>query len=294
MESLSAAGIPVFAERGSSGGWALSEGYRTNLTGMKPAEIMSLLLSNPSKLLNDLGIQHDFQGAFQKLIAASPITIKQDIEVIQQRLHIDGAGWHQSSELFPHLSIVQEAVWKQQKLSIQYQREKDVAERIIAPLGLVAKRSVWYVVAEVEGSLRTYRISRLLDVRALEESFDRPEQFNLAQYWEMSTAQFKLSLPRYPARVRMKEHLLMRFKQERYARVLHSHLSEDGWLDADIEFETLESACEIALYYSPFLEVMEPAELRSRVIAASKATLLLYGEYTDQFGVLNPQFDPKL
>ena len=42
MEALSTAGVPVFAERGAGGGWALADGYRTNLTGLNGAEIQTL------------------------------------------------------------------------------------------------------------------------------------------------------------------------------------------------------------------------------------------------------------
>lgn len=47
MDALSAAGIPVYADRGSNGGWMLAEGYRTTLTGMKATELLSLLLIPP-------------------------------------------------------------------------------------------------------------------------------------------------------------------------------------------------------------------------------------------------------
>ena len=72
MESLSSAGIPVYAERGSLGGWVLEESYRTNLTGMTPDELISLLVSSHSPLIGDLGIRKQFDAAYQKLLASSP------------------------------------------------------------------------------------------------------------------------------------------------------------------------------------------------------------------------------
>lgn len=276
MEALSAAGIPVYAERGSHGGWALSEGYRTKLTGMKTEEILSLLLSNPSNLLRDLGMEKDFESAYQKLLAASPEKIRRDAEYVRQHIHIDGAGWHQSTETFPHLSTVQEAVWQERKLYMQYRREEDIVERIVCPLGLVVKSSIWYLVAKVAEEIRTYRISRLRCTRMLDETFERPTDFDLAKYWEHSIEQFKSNLPRYPARVRLDEKRLPRVSQLRYVKVLSHQAMENGWVEADLEFETLESACEIILSFGPFLEVLEPTELRTKVKTEAKAIVLLY------------------
>ncbi|MGZ7444623.1 helix-turn-helix transcriptional regulator [Paenibacillus sp. TH7-28] len=284
MEALSTAGIPVYAERGSQGGWMLAESYRTNLTGMRPEEIVSLLLTSHNELLGDLGIQGHFQTAYQKLLAASPAPVRQDAELIRQRIHIDGAGWHASGEAFPWLSAVQEAVWAQRKLRIRYRKDDVAVERTLLPLGLIAKRSVWYLAAAQEdgGEMRTYRISRLEDAQLLAETFERPADFDLAEYWEQSTADFKSRLPRYPARVNVKEPRLDRLRRERYTKVLHVEKpDEQGFVKADIEFETLESACEIVLAYGPEVEVLEPPELRERVKREAEAVFRLYSEAGD-------------
>jgi predicted DNA-binding transcriptional regulator YafY len=276
MGALSIAGIPVFAERGSNGGWVLSEGYRTNVTGMKTEEILSLFLSNTSHLLGDLGIRNHFEVALQKLLAASPSMIRRNAEAVRQRIHIDGAGWHQANESIPYLSIVQEAVWEERELYMQYRRENDIIERIVQPLGLVAKLNIWYFIAEVNGEMRTYRVSRLQSARMLETSFQRPPDFHLAQFWEQSTERFKLNLPRYYAQVRMSETLLPRMAQVRYAQVLRTQPAKNGWVEADIEFQTLESASEIILAFGPLVEVLVPTELRASVISQARAIVSMY------------------
>ncbi|MFS0728269.1 helix-turn-helix transcriptional regulator [Paenibacillus sp. 1P07SE] len=278
MEALSAAGIPVYAERGSAGGWMLSEGYRTNLTGMKTEEILSLLLTNPSNLLDDLGIKEHFDAALQKLLAASPSAIKKNAEMVRQRMLVDGAGWHQSKESFEHLSTVQEAVWEERQLNIQYRRDEETVERIVNPLGIVAKRNVWYLIAESSGDLRTYRISRLMGARMLEATFERPADFDLEQYWEQSTQQFKQNLPRYPARLRAHRKLHSRIGQERYAKIIGiGEAGQDSeWSELDVEFQTLGSACEIILSYGSLVEVLTPEELRAKVVSELTATAFIY------------------
>jgi predicted DNA-binding transcriptional regulator YafY len=58
--------------------------------------------------------------------------------------------------------------------------------------------------------------------------------------------------------------------------VNHIRSTKNGLLDADIEFETLDSACQIILSFGACLEVLAPNELRNKVKAEAKAIELLY------------------
>lgn len=277
MEALSASGVPVFAERGREGGWMLTEGYRTSLTGMKPKEIASLLLSADVSLLSDLSIHEDFSSAVRKLEAASSPQTSSPAAYLSQRIHIDGASWHPSDEKYPFLSVLQDALWEDRKVKITYDRNNEPQTRLINPLGLVAKRGVWYVVAEREGEIRTYRVSRLVTAEATNESFQRPDPFDLKSYWEQSTLAFKASLPRYPATLLVKENILKEFRRERFVTVTNiEEASDSEWLSVEAEFNTVESACRIVLSFSPSVIVTAPQELREKLLAALQETFTLY------------------
>ncbi|MDT8978864.1 YafY family protein [Paenibacillus sp. chi10] len=276
MESLSMAGIPVYAERGSSGGWSLSEGYRTQLTGMKPQELMSLLLMKSSSLVDDLGLRQELDNAYHKLLAASPIEMRRDADIARERIHIDGAGWRQTEDTAQYLSNVQQAVWIQHKLRITYERHDSIVIRDIMPLGLVAKRGVWYVVAQVEDGFRSYRISRIRNAEMLNQAFARPDGFDLARYWEESTKQFTSTLPRYPARIGVRDDLLQRLKHERYVKLLQIESAHEGWYYADVEFHTLDSAAQIILGFGSAIEAIQPGELRNKVISEIRNMLSTY------------------
>ena len=77
-----------------------------------------------------------------------------------------------------------------------------------------------------------------------EDTFERPTDFNLAEYWEESLARFMQNLPKYPAQVRMTVSLIKRFERERYVKIIRCDMESqnDGWIAADLEFNTLESA----------------------------------------------------
>ena len=51
---------------------------------------------------------------------------------------------------------------------------------------------------------------------------------------------------------------------------------EDGWIEADAEFNTVESACEIILGYGALIKALEPEELCKKVAAEALAVLRMY------------------
>jgi predicted DNA-binding transcriptional regulator YafY len=281
MEALGMAGVPVTAERGTGGGWSLLEGYRTNLTGLNEAEILALLLARSSRLLADLGLRQAGEAALIKLLAALPALSRRNAEYARQRLHIDGAGWHEAAEAVPYLLPIQEAIWQERRLSLTYQRgDGTTVERLVDPLGLVAKGSVWYLVAAVDGDARNYRVSRVQDIQATGEPCTRPPDFNLAAYWEQSTADFKANLPRYLATLRADASIVSYMRVvDRYARVEHASPPDaDGWVTLSMLFEEEHNACEYVLRFGAQVEVVEPPALRERVIRTAESIVAFYAQ----------------
>ena len=201
MEALSAAGIPVFALRGLHGGWSLLGEYKTNLTGLNQAEVETLFVAQPEKLLADLKLKRAAEGALLKLLAALPATYQRGAERIRNRIYVDVGGWARREEAVPLLPVLQESIWLERRLEFTYERGPgcEPVTRAVDPLGLVAKGSVWYLVARVDSDIRSYRISRITIARVLPETATIPDDFDLAEYWKISSAAFKSNLPNYTA-----------------------------------------------------------------------------------------------
>ena len=279
MEALSSAGVPVYAERGAGGGWSLLEAYRTDLNGLSGAEAQTLFLANPAHLLTDLGWRQTAETALIKLLAALPSTQRRDAEFVRQRIHIDVTGWRGSSEDVSILPTLQEAIWQERKLALTYRRgDGTTVERQVDPLGLVAKGSVWYLVAAVEAELRTYRVSRVQAAEVTTEPFVRPQAFDLAAYWEESKAQFIADLPRYPATLRVDPDILPRLRfSGRFARIQQIDPSEaDGWQRVVMQFDTMDEASGYVVGFGPNIEVIEPLELRQQVISLAWSVVAFY------------------
>src|SRR5215218_426667 len=270
MEALSTAGVPVTALRGAGGGWALVDGYRTNLTGLNASEVQTLFSGLPPSLLADLDMGRDSDAAHVKLLAALPPSSRADAEYARRRVHVDVAGWGGSGEAVPHLHTIQEAVWRGRKLLFTYGGDCGAAaERAVDPLGLVAKGGVWYLVARAAGGeARSYRVSRVASARVSEEPCERPEDFDLAAFWAGSVARFKSHAPSFRATLRAHKSVLHLLPYAgRFSRVESLGEAEaDGWTTVSMCFQFEEDAVGLALGFGTKVEVIEPGGLREKIV----------------------------
>jgi predicted DNA-binding transcriptional regulator YafY len=279
MEALSAAGVPVVAERGTGGGWSLLGEYRTNLTGMNETEIQALFLARSPHLLDDLGLGKAAEAAFIKLFATVPQATRHDAESANQRIYVDVTGWNRSEESVQLLPLLQEAVWRERKVRFKYQRGVDCdVERVVDPLGLVAKGSVWYLVAAIDGDIRNYRVSRMLEAEMTDQTFVRPESFDLATHWHQSAVAFKSNFPRYQVIARVHPEALNRlYIIGRFSRVERvDPPDEEGWRQVSLCFQFEDDACECLLGFGDQIEALEPQELRQKLFNRAERVVEFY------------------
>ena len=272
MDALSGSGIPVVSERGKDGGWSLLDDYQTRLTGLSPAEIQSLFLARPARLMADLGLKRESEAAMIKLEAALPASVREQAELARHRILIDPRGWRDPVEAISCLPVLLDAVWRGRQVRFLYARDLcEPAERTGHPLGLVAKGSTWYLIANVEGETRTYRVSRMREAAALDRPALYPRDFNLAAFWERSAAEFREKLPRYYA-VFLANPSVMRWIRYRGWR-LEEEAPEGDRMRVKLRFDIEDEAVQFALSFGGDMEVIEPAALRERVFAGARAIL---------------------
>ncbi|WP_243297113.1 helix-turn-helix transcriptional regulator [Bacillus litorisediminis] len=279
MEALTTAGIPVVADRGKTGGWRLMEQYRTNLTGLKVNELKSLFLTPSAQLLNDLGLTKEWEEARQKLLASVPSIFQKEAGNVWERIYVDTSTWRQSPVKVESFQILQQSLWDEKKLQIRYERaDGETVDRIVEPLGLVAKGSTWYLIASANGEIRNYRASRIIAASVTAETFSRPEGFNLAEYWQDSTDQFIKALPKYEVDVEMSASIVPRIKfTGRFVQILHTQSpTKNGWIPANLCFETEQEACEFILGFGDQIRILSPKTLRKTVYQMAKATVEMY------------------
>src|SRR3954469_8391357 len=164
VESLGAAGVPIYADRGPAGGYQLLDGYRTRLTGLTSDEAGTLFLAGVPGPAAELGLGSVLAAAELKLRASLPGELADRADRVRERFHLDAPGWFRPDEPTPDLSTVAEAVWSSRRLEIRYRRWKAPREvtRTLDPLGVVLKAGRWYLVAGSATRTTAYRVSNIL------------------------------------------------------------------------------------------------------------------------------------
>src|SRR6478672_6096076 len=122
VEELSAAGVPIFAERGPLGGIRLVDGYRTRLTGMTADEAEALFLAGLPGPAAQLGLGTVVAAAQLKVMAALPPELRARASRLVERFHLDAGEWFHRSQPVPHLGALSDAVWNATRIAIDYQR----------------------------------------------------------------------------------------------------------------------------------------------------------------------------
>ncbi len=305
-QALSEAGVPVYADRGRTGGYRLVGGYRTRLTGLARSEAEALFLSGVPGALREMGLEDAASAARLKVSAALLPSLRDASRTAAQRFHLDAPTWFQEPATPELLPQVADAVWDDRRLTARYRRRGTEVERELEPYGLVLKAGVWYLCARAAsgtgagfragpragagsgteagsrtgtgagpGSFRVYRIDRFSAVTATEHRFEREEAFDLPAFWEERAAQFARSILHSKVVVRLTAagtRQLPYVTDPASAReALESAGEPDGQgrVTVTLPVESDEVAYAQLLGLGPEVEVLEPAGLRERFATAA-------------------------
>jgi predicted DNA-binding transcriptional regulator YafY len=284
VQSLGAAGIPLYGEPGDGGGYRLLGGYRTRLTGLTAGEAEALVLAGIPGAAAELGLGTVMATAELKLQAALPAELRERAARIRERFHLDAPGWYQAGDCAPRLAAVADAVWNQQRIRVAYRRwahPTDVT-RTLEPYGVVLKAGRWYLVARSEGQLRTYRVNQILGLTTLNERFERIADFDLPAHWEASVSGFLATLHHGEATIRLsaagRERAGEVLSAAAAAAVANAAAAADdaGWVTAVVPIESAEHAHAEFLRLGAEIEVLAPDDLRDRMRRTARSLSELY------------------
>ncbi|MDT0329880.1 helix-turn-helix transcriptional regulator [Nocardiopsis lambiniae] len=283
IEALSAAGVPVYAERGRHGGFALSPGFRAELTGLNHDEALALLVAGSRRGAQAFGLGSALASAMLKVVDALPESHRDAAADVAERLLIDP-----ETDLLSRRPAVEEvsdaivaeirrAVFAGHRLRIHYAAVDQTPKwRTVDPIGLVTVRDRGYLLATRSGADRTYRLSRVLAAEELTEPAQRPDRVDLDRAWQERGARFRTGGDQVTVLVRVdparREELV-----DTALAVLAEEADEEGRLRLEVTFQDPRHA-EWALWrLATDAEALAPQWLRASLRDRAAAIATRYG-----------------
>ncbi len=272
IDELSAAGVPVYAERGRGGGFKLREGFATRLNGLLGDEAQALPLLGLPGAASELGLGGASQRLKLKLQSALPGESAALAGRLQARLHVDPLDWYQGGAPTPHLPALASAVLEGKRVEIDYLSWKGERRWKAEPLGLVLKAGAWYGVMRAGQRVMMLKVANIQALTVGDEGFERPDDFELADWWQASTQRFERELRPETALLRLTPEGCRRLSEKgRYAAqavagaVPEAPVKAQRWVRVKLPIESLEQAARLVLSLAPEAQALEPTALREQV-----------------------------
>ncbi|GAA4305918.1 helix-turn-helix transcriptional regulator [Actinomadura luteofluorescens] len=283
VEALSAAGVPVYAERGRHGGFALLPGFRTELTGLNHDEALALLVAGSRRGAQAFGLGSALASAMLKVVDALPASYRDTAADAARRLLIDPEAdllaRRQVVEEVPDAVVaeVRRAVFAGHKLRIHYAAVDQTPKwRTVDPVGLVTVRGQGYLLATRSGADRTYRLSRILAAEELDEPAQRTEQVDLDRAWQERSTRFRTGGDQVAVLLRVTP-----ARREDLVGTALAVLSEeddtDGLLRMEVTFQDSRHAVWALWQLATNAEVLAPPWLRNSLRDRAAAIAARYG-----------------
>jgi predicted DNA-binding transcriptional regulator YafY len=284
IEALSVAGVPVFAERGRHGGFALLPGFRTELTGLNHDEALALLVAGSRRGAQAFGLDSALAAAMLKVVDALPDSYRDTAADVAERLLIDPEtdllSRRRDAEEVPGAIVaeIRRAVFAGNKLRIHYAALDQTPQwRTVDPIGLVTVRDRGYLLATRSGADRTYRLSRVVAAEELPEPAQRPDRVDLDRAWRDRSTRFRTGGDQVTVLVRVnparREDLL-----DTALAVRAEEPDAHGWLRLEVTFQDPRHA-EWALWQlATDGEALAPQWLRDSLRTRADAIATRYGE----------------
>nr|WP_042177962.1 WYL domain-containing protein [Kibdelosporangium sp. MJ126-NF4]CEL12880.1 Transcriptional regulator, DeoR family [Kibdelosporangium sp. MJ126-NF4]CTQ98565.1 Transcriptional regulator, DeoR family [Kibdelosporangium sp. MJ126-NF4] len=283
IEALSSAGVPVYAERGRHGGFALLPGFQTELTGLNHDEALALLVAGSRRGAQAFGLGSALASAMRKVVDALPESYRATAAGAAQRLLIDPETDLLARRLVAEevsdtvVAEVRRAVFAGHKLRIHYAAADQTPKwRTVDPIGLVTVRGHGYLLATRSGEDRTYRLSRLLAAEVLAEPAQRPDRVDLDRAWQERSTRFRTGGDQVTVLARV--HPARREDLVGTALAVRvEEIEADGWLRLEATFQDSRHA-EWALWQlSTNAEALAPQWLRTSLRDRAAAVATCYG-----------------
>lgn len=261
IETLSSAGIPIYATKGKDGGISLMENFVFQSSLLSAEEQKNILAS-----LKGLQVLNypDAQKITEKL---ENLFCRKN----QDWIEVDFSYWGSSEKDKKKFEQLKESVIKSKVVKIVYCNSSgESAERMIEPLKLYFKSSSWYLSAycRKQNSLRMFKITRIRSYELLQETFEpkmEPKIENDYTHWGNEVTQLKFWI-----------HKSMAFRVYDEFEEQEIQKLEDGNFIITASYFIDDWILGYLLSFGQYLELLEPKEVRGQFYENLKTLLKKY------------------
>lgn len=267
VEALSTAGVPVYAERGRSGGIVLLPGARLNASHLEPPELEALSVAGlDSAQVESLGLSAVRASAARKIAARQAAALDSPIlPRLSDLVLVDSSAWLADSNAQVDIADLASALRQRRRMRIHYRRsaEEQVSSLVVDPYGIVAKSGRWYLVADDQGAGRLFALERLSAFESLHAAAAlRPDQ-TLRTRW--AALQERTEMPGLVSViVRLRANRIDLARRILGTRIQEVSDAERGWCTMVIRYPDIESVRQL-LQFGDHIEILSPETARERI-----------------------------
>lgn len=260
---LSAAGVPIFTNKGNKGGICLLENYSLNKTLISEDESQSLLFAVKT-------LQATQYPEIDKILEKVGALFKNSSSV--DWVYIDFSSWDSNPNEYNQFVDIKKSIFEYKVILFDYiNSEEKKSRRSVEPIRFIFKGRAWYLwgYCRTRKDFRTFRISRIKNVIITKESFERKklEVIKNVECCEEPKKVVTLNLKFYPkALYRLYDDFNYEdiIKNDDGSYSVTASLPEDEWVYGYI------------MSFGCYAEVLEPEHIRKIIEDRMRGTLKFY------------------
>lgn len=189
IAALEDLGVPVTTEQGRHGGYMLIPGFKLPPMMFTNEEVMAVSLGlMAAKQLGSLELTPAIESVQTKLERVMPQSLISRAQAITNNteLKLPKPSWPLDGQL---LLTLADSVQSEHCVRFIYCTPgKDALQRRVDPYGLLFQFNRWYLVGfcHLRHAMRSFRLDRIKDAHQLTVQFERPANFQVADYFIQS------------------------------------------------------------------------------------------------------------
>jgi predicted DNA-binding transcriptional regulator YafY len=174
IDSLTLAGIPIYAKQGPSGGYAIMESFKLSNQIMNMDDFFYIIKS--LKSLSSAYENEKINTALEKIMSVFPDHKNNKLEKRDQQFLVDLSVLRESEQIDNYLPLIHEAINDNQVIEFDYTNSNNYkTTRKVEPLSITFKWYAWYLFAfcQLREDYRLFRVSRIRNLILTDKSFIR-------------------------------------------------------------------------------------------------------------------------